>query len=47
MQTNLILENLMAMAVYTIGFCLDSLSESESITGESPLLTDIQNLSLT
>lgn len=45
MQTNLILEDLMAMAVYY--WVLLAFFESEGITEESPLLADIQTLSLT
>lgn len=45
MQTNLILEDLMAMAVYN--WVLSAFFESEGITEESPLLVDIQTLSLT
>lgn len=44
MQTNLILENLMAMAVYSR--VLSTVFKSEGVPEESPLLADIQTLSL-
>lgn len=45
MQTNLILENLMAMVVYY--WVLSRFFESKNITQESPLLTDIYRFFVT